>query len=311
LYTLFWILLWVPTRRLPRYIAVITAGLAAGSTILTVGFIPLALLRVLVRRDRTGIGILTMLVAGAAANALLIHNGGGAGRGVQYPYPLTMLPDYGIWALPTSVLGYRATIGLGLIHLPPAPSSQFWGVAGNYLGVIVVSWLMVLAIVAVAASRRFTRPAWLLAAVAAAHSVGLMAMMVMAQGNEQRYLLPVELLLFAALTLLLLPSDRLPAWRSRAPLVAFAVFVAVVSAFNYRWNDTYRSHAPRWSDQIAEATAACQRPSLVNVYVRSAPEPFGSLVLVPCHRLRDRPWDCDEPRCTLINGPTAPPVRRN
>ena len=93
--------------------------------------------------------------------------------------------------------------------------------------------------------------------------------------------------------------------------MAFAVFVAVVSVFNYRWDNTYRSHAPRWSDQVARATVACQRPELVNVYVRSAPEPFGSLVLVPCHRLRDRPWDCDEPRCTVINGARATLPRHN
>ena len=67
------------------------------------------------------------------------------------------------------------------------------------------------------------------------------------------------MLLFAALTLVLLPSDRLPALRSRAPLVAFAVFVAVVSVFNYRWDNTYRSHAPRCRDQSAPATVACQR----------------------------------------------------
>ena len=72
-----------------------------------------------------------------------------------------------------------------------------------------MAWLIVVAIIAVAGSRRFTRPAWLLATVAAGHHVGLMAMMVVAQGNEQRYLLPVKLLLFAALTLVLLPSDQL------------------------------------------------------------------------------------------------------
>jgi hypothetical protein len=311
MYVLFWVVLWVPTRRTSQLIGVGVVGLAAGSTFLAIGFIPLALLRVFVRRDRTGVGMLAMLVVGAVANGMLIQDGGGAGRGVMYPEPLVALWDYMIWGLPQSMLGFRAASGLNAFHFPTVQSVDVMAVVRTYIGVIALSWALVAAVVAVAASRRVTRPVWLLAAVAAAHSVGLFCMMVMAQGNEQRYLLPVELLLFAALTALLLPSVRFPTLRAHAPLVVFAVFVTVVSAFNYRWDNTYRANAPRWSDQVNRAAAACRLPGAQDVSVRSAPEPFGSLVFIPCRRLgTERPWGCAPPLCIPVNGPATAPPRR-
>ena len=170
-----------------------------------------------------------------------------------------------------------------------------------------------IAVVGVAACRRFTRPAWLLASVAGAHCLGLMVMMLIAEGtSEHRYLYPVEMLLFAALTLLLLPAKRFRPVRAAAPLVAFAVLVAVVSAFNYRWYNTYRAQAPRWSDQIARAAADCQaNPSRPKEYVRSAPAQFWSVVVVPCSRLRDRGPLCVEPSCQWVDAPVyVDPDRR-
>ena len=314
LYVLFWIILWVPTKRLPKLVAVTFAGLAAFSTLLTIVFLPLALVRVIVRRDRTGVGILAVLAAGGLANALNIGAGNGGGRSVMYPQPLVALWDYVIWGLPSSMLGYRATADLGGFHFPTVTNADVPGILATNIWLILAAWAVVVAIVAVAATRRFTRPAWLLAVAAAAHSVGLLCFMVMAQGNETRYLLPVELLLFAALTVLLLPGDGQFWMRNRAPLAAFAVFILFISAFNFRWHDTYRSIAPRWSDQVREAYFQCTaRPELQEVVVRAAPRPFGSIVHVPCHRLRfDRPWDCPDPRCDLVNGnaPEAVVVKR-
>jgi hypothetical protein len=286
------------------------AALVAFSTLLTVAFIPLALIRVIVRRDATGAGILGVLVASFLANAMNIHGGGTGGRSVMYPEPLAALWDYAVWGLPSSMLGYRATADLGSFHFPTVTNIDVAGVLATNIWLILAAWAIVVAIVAVAASRRFTRPAWLLAAVAAAHSVGLLCFMVMAQGNEIRYLLPVELLLFAALTVLLLPGDGGARLRGHAPLAAFAVFVAFISLFNFRWHDTYRGDAPRWSDQVREAYQTCtSRPELQEVVVRSAPEPWGSIVHIPCHRLRsDRPWDCPDPRCGPVNGPSPAAV---
>jgi hypothetical protein len=306
LYLLFWVVLWVPAKRIPRLVAIGVAGLAAASTILTIAFIPLALLRVLVRRDRAGLAILGALVAGAAANVALMQGGTVAARGgVMYPDPAVALLDYAVWALPTSLLGYSATSGLGAFHFPTAWEADLWGTVKPHLALIVLSWLMVLTIVGVAATRRFTRPSWALAACAFAHSVALLCMLVMAQGNEYRYLLPVELLLFAGLVALLAPLSTFA--KAHAPLIAFSVFVAVIGAVNFRWDDTYRGNAPRWTEQVREAAIVCRsRPEVREVLVRSAPQPWGSVIHVPCHRLTEvRPWDCPEPRCVSVNGQSA------
>jgi hypothetical protein len=303
LYLLFWVVLWVPVKRVPRLVAIGVAGLAAATTVLTIAFIPLALLRAFVRRDRTSVAILGVLVAGAAANTALMQSGSLASRGgIMYPDPAAALLDYAVWALPTSLLGYSATSGLGAFHFLTAWDADPWGAVKPHLALIVLSWLMVLAIIGLAAARRFTRPAWLLACCAFAHSVGLSCMLVMAQGNEYRYLLPVELLLFAGIVALLPPIAG--GARAHAPLIAFAVFVAVIGAVNFRWDDTYRGNAPRWTDQVRKASIVCRtRPEVREVLVRSAPQPWGSVIHVPCHRLTEvRPWDCPEPRCVSVEG---------
>jgi hypothetical protein len=310
LYLLFWVVLWVPAKRASRLVAIAVVALAAASTILTLVFIPLALLRVLVRRDRSGMVILGVLVAGAAANLLLMQGGTVAARGgVMYPQPAVALLDYVVWALPTSMFGYSATSGLLAFHFPTAWEADLWGTVKPHLALIVLSWLMVLSIIGLAAIRRVTRPSWLLATAAFAHSVALLCMLVMAQGNELRYLIPVELLLFAGLVALLLPiTEGRSLARANAPLIAFAVFLTVIGAINFRWDDTYRGHAPRWTDQVRKAAIVCKsRPEVREVLVRSAPEPWGSVIHVPCHRLTEvRPWDCPEPRCVPINGMGLP-----
>jgi hypothetical protein len=306
LYMVFWVLLWVPEKRISKIVAVAAIGLTAGSTILTIVFIPLALLRVVVKRDRTGMAMLGVLVFFAIANLMLMRNGSVAARGgVMYPSASVALLDYVVWALPTSMFGYSATSGLGAFHFPTAWGTDLWSILKPHLALIVLSWLMVFSIVGLAATRRFTRPAWLLAAAAFTNSVAMLCMMVMAQGNELRYLLPVEMLLFAALVALLLPIANGRSFaRANAPLIVFAVFLTVIAAINFRWDDTYRGHAPRWTDQVAKAAVVCKtRPEVREVLVRSAPEPWGSVIHVPCHRLTEvRPWDCPEPRCVSIDG---------
>ena len=65
MYALFWTILWVPGSAVGRSVAIVTVGISAFSSILAIGYIPLALLRVLVRRDRTGFAMLGLLVAGS------------------------------------------------------------------------------------------------------------------------------------------------------------------------------------------------------------------------------------------------------
>jgi len=101
---------------------------------------------------------------------------------------------------------------------------------------------------------------------------------------------------------------RMPAL---APLAVLAVFVVVVSAFSYRWDNTFRHRSPHWGTQVDRAAAACKQPGMREVVIRSGPEPYYSLVTVPCHVLKRDNW-CQEPYCRLIGAPVdvaAPPRR--
>lgn len=300
MYALFWVLLWVPGSTAGRAVALVTVGLSAVSTILTLGFIPLALVRLYAKRDRLSAGLLGLLLGGAALNVAALYLGLTTRSNISTPKldPVWALVRYVVWAVPNSVLGYRATMPLA--HLPGD-----FGVAGRNLGVILLAWLVIGVAVAIAATRRLTRPAWLLAAVAAAHSVALMMMMVMAQGEiAQRYLLPVEMLLFVTLGALLLPvPGHARPWLAAAPLFGLTALIAVTTVFNYRWNDTYRSHAPQWSLQVERARQECRDPQQQTVIVRGAPQPWWSIVAIPCSELRDEKGPCLEPACTWLDGP--------
>ncbi|WP_203914202.1 hypothetical protein [Rhizocola hellebori] len=292
-YAVFWLMLWVPNSRSGRITLLVVVALSAVSTFLVVVFIPLALLRLYARRDRVSAMLLGFLLAGAALQvaglALGLTN-----RAFALPRydPIWALSSFVTWALPQSVLGYRA-------------ERHAEGLAQVLL--IIVPWLIVAAAIAVA-WRRLTRPAWLLAAVAGGHAVALACMTIMANGGlTQRYLLPVEMLVFSAIVALLLPSARLPLTRAYAPLAAFTALVLVVSAFNYRWTDTYRADSPYWTDQVKLGVQSCRDSERREVTLRSGPKPWYSLVVVPCHLLNTGRW-CDSPYCVQIDGMAALPV---
>ncbi len=290
-YALFWLLLWVPQRRAGRIVLICVLGLAAFSTFLVVLLIPLALLRLYVRRNGTSLTLLAFLAAGAALQIGGLYHGL-SDRAFTVPryQPLWALSSYVVWAVPHSLLGYRLEWRVtDVVH-------------ADLLWLIVVPWLIIAAVVTVAL-RRLTRPAWLFAIVAAAHSALLACATVMANGViTQRYLLPVAMLLLTALTAMLLPSQRFSPALARTPLVLLAALVFIISAFNYRWDNTYRAHSPRWSSQIERAAEACQVPGRREVQIKTGPEATYSLVIVPCHVIT-KVISCHEPYCVEI-GPS-------
>jgi hypothetical protein len=301
-YALFWVLLWTPVTRAGRVGLLATVGLTAFSTVLVVGFLPLAVLRAYQRRDRLSAVALGLIIAGSTLQLGSLELGWTerASIGVSRVEPAWALSNYVFWAVPDSVLGFRATSGLS--YLPFGVVSTIRANAG----VIGLAWLILAAVVIVAllgAWRGLLRPNWSLAGLAAAHSLGLLMMMVMANGAiAQRYLPPVELLIFTSAVALLLPA---PIRGANVPIVAFAVFLAIISLANYRWNNTYRAHAPAWTDQIAQARQACQRdPQLSHVVVRGGPQPFFSIINVPCHDVTDL-TSCVEPVCRYLDPPQS------
>jgi hypothetical protein len=281
---MFWLILWVPRRRVGRAVLLGVVALSAVSTFLVAVFIPLAFARVYARRDRTSAALAVLLSAGAAIQILGLKLGLTNRSFVVPRYePVWAVKSYLSWGVPQSILGFRYAERLDVV------------VSG------VAAWLVVLAVVAIAV-RRLTRPLWMLAAVAFAHSAGLCCLTIMANGGlTQRYLLPVEMLLFVALVALLNP-------RSVVPLATFAIVVVFVSAVNYRWHDTYRAHAPRWTEQVHRGVVECHLPGRREVQLRSGPQPWFSLVTVPCHYLNPSLW-CQSPYCVQVGAPERPPAR--
>ena len=303
MYALFWVLLWTPSSRLGKFTGLLTAGMTGLSTILIIGYAPLAIVRLALRRTRYSLALAGSVLFGTAAQVGLVTFHSTRNVGSRFDL-VWALQSYAGWAMPDSLLGMRATSDLAYnsTNLPP--------VLGRNSGVIILAWLIVAAIVAVAVlgSRLgLLRPAWSLALVAGVHSVWLLVMMVMALGhNTQRYLMPVELLLFAALTLLLLPAEGVDRRKAWAAVAAFTVFLGVVAAFNFRWNDTYRSQSPAWTDTIRQASAVCnQQPRLQAVKVRNASAPLTSWAVIPCHELRGGTARCTPPSCIHVEAPAS------
>jgi F0F1-type ATP synthase membrane subunit c/vacuolar-type H+-ATPase subunit K len=110
MYAVFWILVWTPATRKGRIGALITVGLTAFSSALIVGFLPLAALRLYMRRDRFSIAMLGLVVAGSA---LQIAAGptslGLIPRNTSTRMdPAWALWEYARWAVPQSLFGTKS-----------------------------------------------------------------------------------------------------------------------------------------------------------------------------------------------------------
>jgi hypothetical protein len=309
MYALFWVFLWSPTTRAGRIGALVTAGLTAVSTVLVLACLPVALVRLAVRRDRFSLALLGLTTGGTALQLGAVYLGDAARADNMRLDPLWALAQYASWAMPESVLGFRATSGLYV------EDRLFADAFSRNLGVVLLTWAIVLVVVAVAvfgARRGLLRPAWLLAAALGVQSVGLFAVQIMANGwISQRYLMAPALLLLAALTVLLIPARGVDLRLAVAPLAAFSVLLLFVGAFNFRWDDTRRHGAPEWTNQVHRAAVRCRNePHLRAVTVRGAPRPAWSYVIIPCHELRggDRP-ECNDAYCSWLDPPRNIPNR--
>jgi hypothetical protein len=252
-YTLLWVLLWVPSTRGGRTTAVLVTLAVASSTILAAVLIPLALLRLYLRRDRVSLVMVGGLLLGAAANAtaLAVHLTRRPAISVPHYDPLWAL-DYTPWALRNAMFGYRGANGIGAEHV-------------GVLGTTVAAGLVLAAIVLVAAFR-VTRPSWLLAGVMVGHALVFWCLTLMAHGwVEMRYAAGPELMLFAAMASLLLPAPS-RRW-AHLPLAALAAFVAIICVLSYQ-SPSQRTATTPWRALVAQARAVCANPryGAVDVY---------------------------------------------
>jgi hypothetical protein len=291
-YTLLWLLLWRPASRSGRVTQVVLVVVTGLSTIVAVVFIPLALLRLWVLRDRLSLAMAAALAAAGVTQWAGLHFGLTSRPWSIARYePLWAAQQLVSWAVPHSVLGWN--------FMFVAPGDPAFTIEALWRA--SVAWLLVLAIV-VCAFRRLTSPQWLLAAVAAVQACLYITMAISANGIvTQRYLMTFQMMLFTALVALLLPSDRLSARVAKLPIVAFAVLVVAIGAVNYRHNMTYRHIGPRWAEQIAGARQACANPRTKTAIVRAAPPPYTTVVKVPCHLLQVATFPCPDPYCVTVD----------
>jgi hypothetical protein len=236
LYALFWVLLWSPAGWPGRAVAVVATGLVATSDILVLALLPLALTRVLVRRDRYSAVLATVFASGVGLQLLGLLTGA-SDRATELD-PVRAGVGYLLRAVPGALFGSR---GLG----PDHTSIRWLALAG-------LAWLLVAAAV-LAAARGLTRPAWTLAAVAAVHSVALYLLPVLLSGvATERYAVAPAMLVVVALLALLPPGAGRP---GRAG-VALVALLAVVCAVNLRVPNL-RAEGPAWSGELDRARQVC------------------------------------------------------
>jgi hypothetical protein len=289
IYAVLWMLFWRPARRIVQAGAYAVVLIVTLSTFLVVALLPLAVLRVVVARDRLGRSMLATIVVGVSVNLLALH------------FRLTTRPDFLVphydpvwvlrlliaWAVPASVFGYRVTEN----------SVPWTGAPGPYA---VVAVLLIAATVGIAA--RLCCPQWTIAGIIAAEAVIVFCGATMSAGTtELRYVVAPELMLFAALAALVRPLAT-GGWRRYLPTVGLTIAVLLVCAASYRMPSNRTREPVGWTALVSAARAVCRDPALEAVYVYPAlhgevvgipagtppadPPPVAWPVRLPCDRLR-------------------------
>lgn len=238
LYATFWLLIWTPAGRTGRVLAPAVVAATALSDILVMVFLPLAAVRLLVRRDRYSAVLAGVLAVGVAIQLSGLVTGSSDRDDISLD-PVQPISGYLLRAVPAAVVGER--------WLPEA------GADPRRLALAALAWLL-LAAAAMVAARRVSSPRWPLAIAAVVHSVGLYALPVILTGiAPPRYALAPALLLLTALVAVLHPGTT---QRSGVPLAVLATGYALVCALNLQV-DTARDDGPRWTDAVEGARTEC------------------------------------------------------
>lgn len=283
LYGLFWILLWQPATRVGKVVAVVAVGLAATSGILSAVLIPLALLRLWAVRSWAARSVSLVYLAGMAMQltSLAIGVAVPMARAGHYN-PVWALKEYLITGVPRSLFG-ELWLGGPKVDVGGVPTAAYYTQSGTQVRLIVVA-LALLAAVMGCALLRVTRPHWPLAILAGVFSIAMFSEPTMIMGVvEPRYVVPPALLLYVSIVAMLRPRDGARRLRSSAPVVAFAVLIAVAAVANYRV-DNARSASPAWRDKVHEAALYCQEWNPQAPYYYYGYEWWG--MSIPCDRLR-------------------------
>jgi hypothetical protein len=307
LYGLFWLLLFVPRTRWGRIALGIAVALIALTSALTVVMVPLAIVRVVKRRDRLSWILLAGLTIGSLIELACPALGGTSRTGIGTPRlnPVWALYQYAVMGVPSAMFGENWMYG----RMEPGVCPTF---VVDHLWLhrllIVGAWLIIAVVVADAVRRR-TGPAWSLAAISFAGSALLFSASTMELGcPANRYFVAPALLLFTGLAALLRrePStaaagatprqrpaldDASPAARPRwgrpaVLIVGMVALIAVVGVANFRTDDGRGRLSARWTTMVKTAHAVCLRDRAKAVTMIMQP-PMRWSMTVDCSVLKD------------------------
>lgn len=286
LYGAFWALLWVPGTRAGRVMSPLVMLSVSTVTVLSIGYAPLVLARLIADRSKSAIFLASSWAFGVALQmsptlrGMTVH--------YKYPFngPLFVLKNYADRAVPRALFGESALGGPDTNYRGKAIPLHIINGAGH-VALIAGAWAVVVAVIVIALTR-LTDPDWPLVGTAAVFSVGIFTteMLINYPVVQPRYIVAPALLIYVTLIAALRPRQQ-PRTRIRAvlgwlPVTGFAVLLAVAVTLNFRVANG-RTTSPPWTSVVAQAQTACGKPG-VTVYTYTYE---WWQLNIPCGRLKE------------------------
>jgi hypothetical protein len=286
LYGIFWLLLWRPGTWAGQLAAPVIMLGTTLSSILPLLFAPLVAARLLADRSKVSIAVALCWAAGLAAQWSVQLRGMSNRQVSGWTNPFWILGNYVTRVVPRALFGEDALGGPGTNgdgHALPLTIPDM----AMHTALIWGAWAIVVAVIIIAVVK-VTAPDWPLAVTALLFSVLLFVGEIVNNLPivQPRYVIAPALLVYTGIVAMLRPrgaADQAaepdpapdpapaPAVRPRpaavawAPVVVFALVLAVTCGFNYRVTNG-RSASPAWTGVVAAATQKCMKPGMADYY---------------------------------------------
>jgi len=292
LYGAFWTVLWLPGTRAGKIFSPLVMATVSWTAVLSIVFAPLILARLLVDRSKNAWAVAIVWATGVLLELSETIRGQSHHDQFGYNGPFFVVRNFVTRVVPRALFGERSLGGPGVDYR--GEYTQLHVTNGTAHDVLIFgAWLVVLAVVALAAIR-FTDPHWTLAIVAAVFSLGIFTdeLLINTSVVQARYVIAPALLLYTALVALLRPkkientrtngaavlSSAVFRW---LPAAGLAVLLLVAITLNFRVTNG-RTTSPPWTSVVAEATRACAQPG-VAAYTFAHEWWY---MTIPCSRVR-------------------------
>jgi hypothetical protein len=286
LFGAFWTCLWLPGTRAGKILSPLVMATVSWTAVLSIIFAPLIVARLIVDRSKNAWALAILWASGAWIQISETVLGTSTHSYSHSNGLYFMLKNYVVRVLPRALFGERSLGGPGTSYTGGAAPLHITSAAGHD-ALIVAAWVIVAAVIALAASR-FCDPNWTLFGVAAVFSVGIFCeeLFINTDIVQPRYVVAPALLIYTALVALLRPRLQEGAARARAavrwlPAAGFAVLLVVAVTLNFRVTNG-RTTSPAWTSVVATARSDCTMPG-VSAYTYVHEWWF---VTIPCGKVR-------------------------